>query len=62
MLPVALLALACHAQPALPTPATDGIVAVLRGEAVPPAPARADVAAAIVAAAPLRHRVPRSAR
>ena len=56
MIPVALVALACHA-PAPPADrALDGVVAVLRGEAVAASPTRADVAAAIAAVTPIRRR------
>ncbi|GEL42904.1 MULTISPECIES: hypothetical protein [Methylobacteriaceae] len=57
---LALLAIACVAFPSDPPPrdpALDGVVAVLRGKAVPPRPARAEVAAAIEAAS--RRRIPR---
>lgn len=51
--PAALLALACYAAAPAPIVGSD-VHRVLRGEAVPPPPARADVAAAI-----LRLRRPR---
>ena len=57
---LALLAIACVTVPSDPhprDPALDGVVAVLRGEAVPPRPARAEVAATIEAAS--RRRVTR---
>lgn len=54
MTPIALVALACYAPAAQPAPALDGIVAVLRGEAVPAPPTRADVAGALAAVAPIR--------
>lgn len=54
MTPVALVALACYAPAPMPAPALDGVVVVLRGEAVPAPPTRADVAAALAAVAPIR--------
>lgn len=61
MTPIALVALACYA--AQPAPAVSSpVYRALMGEAVAPAPARADVAAAIEAVAPLRHRTPRGRR
>lgn len=56
MIPLALVALACHAPAAPAAPAIDSIVAVLRGEAVAPSPTRADLAAAIAAVAPTYRR------
>lgn len=53
-MPAALVALACYAPAPITAPALDGIVAVLKGEAVPPSPTRADVAAALAAVAPIR--------
>ncbi|MCK2057170.1 hypothetical protein [Methylobacterium sp. 37f] len=56
MMSIALVALACHV-PAPPADRSlDGVVAVLRGEALAPAPTRADVAAAIDAVTPPRRR------
>ncbi|GJE51455.1 hypothetical protein GOFOIKOB_4514 [Methylobacterium tardum] len=54
----ALVALACYAPPPAPIgpPVPDAVHRAPLGEAVGPAPGRADVAAAIEAVAPIRRR------